>query len=463
MNNSGHNNNKNVVLLITTLGSFLTPALSAALNVALPSIGREFSASAALLGWVASAYLLTAAMLLIPMGKVADTYGRKRVFLSGIGISVLASVLAMRAGSISVLICAQVLLAIGSAMIFSTCVAILISVFSPGERGEVLGINAAAVYAGLSVGPFVGGLLIKHFGWRSIYLANVPVYLLIIALIFWKMKGEWTEDSHGGFDFAGSVLLGLSMAAVMFGLSVVPELKAVGLIIAGLVGVVLFYRWELKVSNPILQMHLFQDNPVFTFSNLAALINYSATAGVVFLMSLYLQYIKGLDPESAGLVLIAQPVIMAVFSPIAGRISDKIEPGVIASVGMAVLTVGLVLLAFIGPETSLGFIVGVLALFGLGFSLFSSPNTNAVMGSVEKKYYGVASATLGTMRLTGQMLSIGLAMLIFNQRIGKVQITPELYPQFLLSMKTAFMVFAILCFAGIFASLARGKMHEGKT
>lgn len=339
----------------------------------------------------------------------------------------------------------------------------MISVFPPGGRGEVLGINAAAVYTGLSVGPFVGGILIHHFGWRSIFLANVPVYLLIIGLIFWKIKGEWTEDVEGGFDFAGSVLLGLSMAAVMFGLSLMPATKAGWLIATGLAGLALFYRWELKVSNPILRIHLFQDNPVFTYSNLAALVNYSATAGVVFLLSFYLQYIKGLDPESAGLVLIAQPVVMAVFSPVAGRISDKIEPGVIASVGMAVSTIGLILLAFIGPGTSIGFIVGVLALFGLGFGLFSSPNTNAVMSSVEKKYYGVASATLGTMRLTGQMLSIGLAMLIFSLHIGKVPITPERYPQLLLSIKTAFIVFAAVCFTGIFASLSRGKMHRGRT
>ncbi len=206
-------------------------------------------------------------------------------------------------------------------------------------------------------------------------------------------------------------------------------------------------------------MDLFFRNPAFAFSNLAALINYSATYAVTFLLSLYLQYIKGFTPQHAGMILISQPVVMAIFSPFAGRLSDRMEPRVVASIGMGFTVAGLFLFTFIDREAHIGFIVTGLMLLGFGFALFSSPNTNAVMSSIEKKFYGVGSSTLGTMRLIGQMLSMGIAMVVFSLSIGSARITPEYYPQFLLSMKTAFMIFSGLCFGGIFASLARGKVR----
>jgi MFS family permease len=218
-------------------------------------------------------------------------------------------------------------------------------------------------------------------------------------------------------------------------------------------------RWETRVDSPVFDTKLFRHNIVFAFSNLAALINYCATSATGFLLSLYLQYTRGLSPENAGLILVSQPVIMAVFSPLAGRLSDRIEPRIVASIGMTLTVIGLLLFAFLNSATSFPFIIFNLILLGFGFALFSSPNTNAVMSSVEKKFYGVASATLATMRLTGQMLSMGIAMLVFAVYIGRAQITPENYPAFLTSAKTAFIIFAVLCFGGIFASLSRGKVR----
>jgi MFS family permease len=207
-----------------------------------------------------------------------------------------------------------------------------------------------------------------------------------------------------------------------------------------------------------LQVNLLKGNAVFTFSNLAALINYSATFAVTFLLSLYLQYTKGLGPRDAGLILISQPLVMAVFSPFAGRLSDRIEPRTVASLGMAFTVLGLGLLTFLGEGTTLGFIVATLGILGFGFALFSSPNTNAVMSSVDRRLYGVASATLGTMRLTGQMLSMAIATLVFALHIGRVRIQAADPASFLQSLKAAFAIFAVLCFCGIFASLARGRL-----
>jgi MFS family permease len=230
--------------------------------------------------------------------------------------------------------------------------------------------------------------------------------------------------------------------------------------VAGTVGIFAFIQWEMRAKSPVLNLTLFRNNTVFSLSNLAALINYMATNAIVFLLSLYLQYIEGFTPQRAGLILIAQPVVMAALSPLAGRLSDRIEPRVLASLGMAVTTAGLVMLIFLNQDRGIGFILLSLGILGLGFALFSSPNSNAIMGSVDRKFYGVASGTLGTMRITGQMFSLGIATLLFAIYIGRVQIIPEYYPQFVESTHIAFIIFAALCFGGIFASLARGKTFK---
>jgi len=458
------NNNNNIVdkrtaLLVATLASFSTPFMSSSVNIALPSIGKEFSMDAVLLNWVATSYLLAAAMFLVPFGKMADIHGRKKIFLYGISIYTFSAFLSAISTSAITLICFRILQGIGSAMIFGTGVAILTSVFPIGERGKVLGINAAAIYLGLSLGPFLGGVLTQHFGWRSIFLVNVPLGLVIIIFAFWKLKGEWAEARGEKFDFIGSMVYSISLAAIIYGFSLMPAMSGVWLVLGGIFVLLLFVRWETKVENPVLDINLFRNNTVFAFSNLAALINYSATFAVAFFLSLYLQYIKALSPQNAGLILVSQPIVMAIFSPFAGRLSDRFEPRIIASTGMALTVVSLSLFTFLNEKTTLEFVVASLILLGFGLALFSSPNTNAVMSSVERRFFGVASATLGTMRLTGQMLSMGIAMLIFAIYIGKVQITPQYYSPFLTSMKTAFIVFAVICFIGIFASLARGKVR----
>jgi EmrB/QacA subfamily drug resistance transporter len=443
--------------VVAGLAAFLAPFMGASVNIALPSIGREFKADAVLLGWVATAYILAAAVFLVPFGKLADIHGRKRIFLAGIFIYTAASLLCALAGSPWALIGFRALQGAGAALIFGTSVAILTSVFPPGRRGKVLGINTASTYLGLSLGPVLGGLLTQQFGWRSIFVLNLPLGIIIIAFVLAMLKGEWAEAKGERFDLFGAAFYGFTLIGIMLGFSRLPQ-KAGFLLFAG--GLVLaggFLLREAKAQSPLLRIELFRENKVFAFSNLAALVNYSATFAVGFFVSLYLQYLKGMSPRSAGLILIAQPVVMTVFSPFAGRLSDKIEPRVVASLGMAISSLGLLLLAFLRADSALVFVTAGLAVLGFGFALFSSPNTNAVMSSVEKKFYGVASATLGTMRLVGQTLSMGIAMLIFGALVGRIQITPANQGNFLQAVRTGFLIFAALCFAGVFASLARGS------
>ncbi len=443
--------------IVAGLSSFLAPFMGSAVNIALPDIGRRFGADPVILGWVATAYLLAAAVFLLPFGRLADIHGRKKIFIIGISIYTLSSLLTALAPSILALIGFRVLQGFGAALIFGTAIAILTSVFPPGERGKALGINTAAVYLGLSLGPVLGGWLTQEFGWRSIFLFNIPLGLVIIVIVLWRLGDEWAESKGESFDFGGSVLYGLALVGIMLGFSRLPQLLGVCLLIGGLALVGGFVGWENRVASPVLNLGIFRLNRVFAFSNLAALVNYSATFAVGFFVSLYLQYVKGMNPQHAGFILISQPAVMALFSPLAGRASDKIEPRVVASIGMALSSIGLLLLAFLRATSALAFVVGSLALLGFGFALFSSPNTNAVMSSVEKKFYGVASATLGTMRLVGQMFSMGVAMMIFAVLVGRVQITPANQADFLRAIKTGFTIFAVLCFLGVFASLARGN------
>jgi EmrB/QacA subfamily drug resistance transporter len=452
-------NNKKIALIISTLSSFLTPFMLSALNIALPSIGKEFGLNTIELGWVATSYILSASIFLIPFGKLADMIGRKKIFLYGMAIYGLISLLIVFSFSGTMLIIFRAIQGIGAAMIFGTGMAILISVTPPKERGKVLGINVASVYLGLSLGPFVGGFLTQHLGWQSIFYLNSITSIIVVILGATKLHGEWAEEAKGKFDLWGAIFFSLTMFLLMFGSSRLPQMIGTITIIAGVISLFIFILLELRIEYPVLPMKLFTQNTVFAYSNLAALINYSATSAITFLLSLYLQSVKGLSPQMAGIVLVAQPIFMAALSPVAGKMSDKYEPRIIASVGMGLTVIGLLIFTLLEADSSILFIILNLSLLGIGFGLFSSPNQNAAMTSVSKEVYGIASATLGTMRLTGQMLSMGIVMLIISVGIGRVQITPEYYSQFISSLKIIFAVFAAICVGGVFASLARGKVR----
>jgi EmrB/QacA subfamily drug resistance transporter len=415
---------KGIVLLVAILSSFLTPFTSSSINIAIPSISKALSLDAVSQGWVATAYLLAAATFLVPFGRIADLKGRKRIFQIGIVIDAAASILCALAPSGTWLILFRVLQGLGGSMIFGTAIAILTSVYPPQERGRALGFSTASVYIGLSVGPLVGGLMVQYFGWQGIFLLNAFLGIVISVVVFTLLKGEWAGAKGEKFDYIGSIFYSLSIIIMVYAFSVLPALWGLGLIAVSIIGFFVFIRWEMRQEFPVIKVDLFRNNTIFAFSNLAALINYSATAAVGFLLSLYLQYINGFTPEHAGLILIIQPIIMVVCSIIAGNLSDRVEPRILSSIGMSFTTTGLILLTFLNRNTSLTLIFVSLFVLGLGFGFFSSPNTNAIMSSVERRFYGVASGTMGTMRLVGQAIS------------------------------------AVLCFIGIFASIARGKTHQ---
>ena len=453
---------KKSVLLVTTFAAFLAPFLSSAVNLALPAIGKDLHANAISLGWVVSSYILSTAIFLMPFGRLGDIVGRKKVFFLGILLFTISTFLIIFSHSILSLIILRLFQGLSSAMIFGTSLAIITSVYQPGERGKAMGINITATYLGLSCGPVIGGLLTQYLGWRSIFAFLVPFGIISLILIQRKIKTEWAEAVGEKFDFRGSFLYAIALASFMYGFSRLPSSLGWICIVVGALMAIVFLFVENKISNPVFDIRLILKNRVFAFSGIAALINYSATSAIAFFISLYLQYLKGLDARSAGLIMISQPIAMTLLSPVAGKLSDKKNPGVIASVGMGITALGLILLCFITQSTPDYIIVLLLILLGTGFGIFSSPNSNAIMSSVEKRHLGIASGVVGTMRMIGQMMSMGIAMMLISLYIGKQTINPETYRELISAMRTGFIIFSVLSVLGIFASLARHEV-SGKT
>ncbi|HHW06674.1 MAG TPA: MFS transporter [Clostridia bacterium] len=447
-------------LVSATMAAFLTPFMGSSINLAIPAIGEEFQTSAVLLSWVVSSYLLASAAFLVPMGRLADMIGRKKVFISGIFLFALFSFLSGLARNIQTFLLFRVLQGAGSAMIFGTNMAILTSVFPPQERGKALGINSASVYLGLSLGPVWGGFLNHRFGWHSIFFFCALLALIAFFVILFKLPGEWIGAGQEKYDGTGAVLYMLGLIGFMYGLS---SFTSAGwgpyVLVAGILVLAVFIYYETKAPYPLMNLKLFKSNIAFTFSNLAAFINYSATFAATFLLSLYLQSVRGYDSQVAGLILLAQPVVMAALSPVAGSISDRVEPGKVASLGMAITTVSLFVFWFLGPNTSIPLVMANLLLMGAGFGLFSSPNTNAVMSSVKREVYGLASSTLGTMRLVGQSVSMAIVTLMMTLFIGHVELEYASQEALVQCTKVSFVVFGVLCLIGVFASLARGNVR----
>ena len=451
---------RRLILLLIIITAFINPFLGAAINIALPSISEEFSMGAVGMSWVAMSFLLSSAVFLVPLGKLADIRGRKRVFFVGNIVLTLTSILCALSTSGTMLIVLRGIQGIGSAMVFGTGVAIITSVYPPKERGKAIGITVTAVYVGLSLAPFLGGMLTQYLGWRSIFYATVPFGLLVIWITWRYVKEEWADAKGEKFDLGGSILYIFSMSAFMYGFSRLPEVSAIILVAAGLLGLIAFVVLEMRLKFPVFNMVLLSSNRLFALSNLAALINYATTFAITFLLSLYLQYVQGMSPRDAGMILITQPVLMAIVASISGKLSDTRDPRILASIGMGIIVLGLIMLTFLSESSSITYLVVILAAVGFGFGMFSSPNTNAIMGSVHKKYLGLASATVGTMRLTGQMMSMGIATLILQLFIGNRPISAQVAAEFMTSMRSTFMVFVVLCIIGVFASLARGKSKE---
>ena len=454
-NSIGSNARTGLIVLCTA--AFLVPFMGSALNLALHEIGREFSMKAVSLAWVTTIYLLSTAIFQVPFARIADIIGRKKVFLSGVSLLMISAILCGFATSGVMLIAMRFLSGVGSAMMFGTNIAILSAIFPKESRGKAIGINTAVVYAALALGPFLGGILTRYYGWHSIFFVSAAIAAIVLILAILLLKGEWIESRGERFDIGGAILYGAGIAGLIYGFSTLPGIFSALALFAGVVILVIFVLYENKQQFPVFNVKLFATNRLFALSSMAALINYAATFAIVFMLSLYLQSVRGLNAGTAGLILISQASIQSIFSLIAGNISNRVSPSVLATTGMSVTVVGLAGLIFISASTPYWFLIVLLILLGVGFGIFSSPNTNVIMSSVEKKNYSQASATTGTMRMTGQAFSMGIAGMAISFYMGDSAIGPEYSAQFMQSIRMTFSIFLVLCMIGVYISRNRQK------
>ena len=391
------------ILLATTTASFLTPFTTSSIAVALPVIAGEFNVSLASVNWVVNAFLIALASTVLVIGRVSDWLGRGRVFTLGIILFMITSLLTSLARSyVDVIIC-RFFQGIATAMISSTAVAVLSEELPRERRGLGIGINTTAVYLGLSLGPLVGGYLTNYFGWRSLFTLKTVVSLMSLAIALRTVKLRWGSTSRP--NITTSLLITSSIAMIIYGTSTIGNLY--GLITTSFGSVLLVTTLLLERSSPkVLNPSLLKKK--LLVANIAALLNYSATYALTVLLSTYLQKLRGLTPSDAGLILTTQPILQVMLSPIAGLLADRYDPSILATIGMATITSGVFSLTFINYETPITYLVYVLAVLGIGFAFFSSPNTTAIMNMSPREAYGSATALLATMRFLGQALSISV-------------------------------------------------------
>lgn len=458
INLSNNADYKRCVLIVICLASGLVPFMGSSVNLSLPQIATDYEMNSIMQSWIITVHLITSAIFQIPFGRLADIVGRKRIFVHGLlllGISSIAC--ALPYGGIYLIVC-RAIQGIGSAMTFSTGMAILTTTFEPHERGKAMGINVAVVYLSLALGPSLGGFLTHLWGWESIFIITAVLSFTGYIGSMLVIKDFRPEAQGEPFDSLGALFYGLALILLIYGFTILPSITGFILIGVGIALFCIFIIYENRIKYPVFNARLFYTNRQFTLSSIAALLNYAVSMPVGFFMSLYLQIVKGLEVQTAGIILITQALVQALLSPVAGKLSDKIQPHYLASMGMGLISVALLCIGlFIQANSSILLVVFIFILLGIGFALFSSPNTNAIMGSVDKRDYSTASATTGTMRLTGQAFGMGVATMILSLFVGNQSINPLTANQFMTAMRITFIVFSVLSVIGIYASMARNK------
>ncbi|MGD9731165.1 MAG: MFS transporter [Desulfamplus sp.] len=460
--------NNNQSFLSTTLWviaavQFLTPFMFSAVGVALPAIGQEFSAGAVHLGLIEMVYILGIAMFLLPIGRFADIYGRKRIFLSGSFLMIVVTVGLSVVSNIQLFILFRMLQGICAAMITSTSFAILTSVFPNNRRGRAIGVVVSAIYLGISTGPTLAGVMVQYLNWRWIFYTAVPVELAAFLFALTRLKGEWADARGERFDWLGSIIYIISLASIIVGIVETHNfIYAKWFAIGGTVGMVLFIFYELKNSSPLIPIVDIVTNRIFLFSNLATWFNYAASFGITFFFSIYLQVVRGVSPKNAGFILVLQPLIQALCAPFSGRMADRYQPAWIATAGMSFCTVGLIISSTITAATPMSTIYTILVVMGIGFGFFSTPNSTVIMGSIAPRNYGIASSIIATMRTTGMLTGMTIITVLLGYYLGNKPITSATSEMFVITMQRAMLFFSVMSVIAIFLSAGRIRQSKHK-
>ncbi len=442
---------KNLLLLICTVLSFFTVFAVNAVNIVIPSIAAEYEMSNIVQNWVTIIFLLVVAVLSVPAGQISAKYGLKKVTNISIILFLIISIINVLVTSQEQFLACRFILGISLAFINVTSMAMIVNVFPPEERGKALGINITGVYVGLSLSPVIGGIMNYNLGWRSVVLFGVPFMLAILVLLVTRIGDEWSSFENVPLDFKGSLTYAIGIVLFMYGFTILNTQLGVILTVLGVAILILFGLIELRQAYPVFDIRFFKNHK-FLSANFASLCAYLATYAVTTILNYHLQYIKGFDSQTAGMILLVAPLCQVVLAPIAGRLSDRFVPQILAAIGMALGTVSLFLFSSLNGGTSMEFLIVAMFIYGIGFGLFSPPNTNVIMGSVPQKDTSVASAAVATMRTVGQAMSMGILTLVFAFVMGNVPIIEKFYPLLVQSCQLTCLICVVLCILSVFAS-----------
>ena len=453
--------NKNLILFICAVLSFFAVFAVNSVMVVIPTIAAEFHMNNIVQNWAIIIFLLVVAVLSVPAGQISGKYGLKKVTIISVILFILISIANVLVTSSEQFLLCRLVLGISLSFFNVTSMAMVVSAFAPEERGKALGITITGVYIALSLAPVLGGVLNYQFGWRSVVLFGVPFLLVILALLLTKVDEEWITFGDIPLDVKGSIAYGIGMVLFIYGFTILNTSLGVILTVLGIIVLIIFGLIELREAHPVFDIRFFK-NRRFLSANFASLCAYLATFAVTTILNYHLQYIKGMDSQTAGIILLAAPLCQVVLAPIAGRLSDKYVPQVLAAIGMGLGTVSLVLFSFLNEGTSIGFLIVSMIIYGVGFGLFSPPNTNVIMSSVPPKDTSVASASVATMRTVGQAMSLGILTLVFAFVMGNVPIVEQYYPLLISSCQITCIICVALCIASVFASLVGIKSNENQ-
>jgi len=448
----------NWILFLCCSVAFINPFMASSVNVAIIEIEKSLHTTSILTSWVITSYILSTAAILPIGAKLADIYGKRKIFIIGILLFAIASLIGGISENFTIFILSRITQGIVGALFLSTQSAILIDVFPKKKRGKVLGINTAFVYTGLSTGPFLGGIIISKYGWNAIFFITASVCFIVAIVSYYKLKFDDIKTAKTLY-FNEFIYYPLFITLFIYSVSNITVSYSPIILIISFLFLYVFIGIQKKSEEPVIKINLFKENLIFGFSSLSALINYSATTALTFFLNLYIQSILKYDPQKSGKILLIQPVIMALISPFAGKLSDIKEPQIIASIGMLLTTVSLFITSFINLNSNINMIIIILVIAGIGFGLFSSPNTNAIMSSVERKNYAMASSIVATMRVLGQALSMAISSIILSLYMKDIKLSENPY-MLVKTIKYSFYIFSSISFLGIFFSLMRGKMHK---
>ncbi len=446
-----------IALIAVCAGYLIAPLGMASVNVAIPALADELQASAIKVAWLPTIYILSSVAFMLPLGKLADNYGRKRVFVLGLSLNAIAAAMCAIATNIDWILFWRFTQGIAGAMIFGVGVAIITSVTPANKRGTALGTVAACVYVGLTLAPAVGGWLTEWLGWRAVFYFQLPFVLGLLVFIKVKLHGEWKNDKHSRFDWFGSSLFILFSCSLVFGLSKLPSLLGIGIMLISLLSLIAFIFHQSRVKNPLIRVQMFRESRVFSLSLSTSFLMYASNFAIVFLLSLYLQYIRGFGPAQAGQILLLQALLMALIAPVAGKLTDRFQARIVATAGCAIVALGFLFLNQIDINTSATYIGGSLAVIGLGFGLFSTPNNSAILGSVKEQEVGVASASMNLSRTIGNLIGMSLVNLMMHYYIGDTTFTPEQNPALMSTVSLALMMSLSFVTIACLLSAVRGK------